>query len=274
MILGGGTYAALAVAKALQDAGAEAVIGIGSPAMAPAARSRYCRATVRHPAIDDPDALHAFLASYLERGEVDVVLPLADDLLEALAPARESLESLVPWAAAPLDCTAIALDKSRTVAAAALVPDSLRPPVTIAPDDPAQLPDAWTGGYPVVVKPRTGSGAQGLHCASTPEQLASAFSAVHASFPRPLVQELIPYRRGEKYLLFYLFDQLGALRSWYLHRTLVEQHSMRHDGSGARMPGGINLVWRSHDDIDLLQRGRRLLESLGVARLWLHRMRP
>ena len=125
------------------------------------------------------------------------------------------------------------------------------------------MPTAWRGPYPVVVKPRIGTGAEGVCCVHDAAELSSVYHIIDARYPRPLVQELILYRRGEKYLLFYLFDTDGALRSWYMHRVWVERHTMRRGIDGGRLPGGINLVWESCFEEPMLKRGQRLLEALG-----------
>ncbi|MGE3295193.1 MAG: ATP-grasp domain-containing protein [Geminicoccaceae bacterium] len=263
LILGSDPAKALAVCAALRGAGAGAVLAVASPAMASAATSRLRPGVVRLPDMRDAGSFRDQLARYLSHGEVDVVLPIEDAPLALLASWRGELERLAPWAAPPPGCTAIALDKERTIDAAAALPDTLRPPVTQVPEAAADGVVSWPGPYPAVVKPRTGTAAEGVRFVRDAAELATTYRSVAAHYPRPLVQEFVPYRRGEKYLLFYLFGGQGELRSWYMHRTLVERHTMLRGADGARLPGGINLVWESCLDPDLLRRGQRLLESLG-----------
>ena len=263
LILGSDPAKALAVCAALREAGAGAVLAVASPAMESAARSRHRPGVVRLPDMRDARSFCEELARYLAHGAVNVVLPIEDAPLSLLAAWRGELERLAPWAAPPPGCTALALDKERTIDAAAALPDLLRPPTTRVPEAGADIAAAWPGPYPAVVKPRTGTAAEGVRFVRDAAELAATYRAIAARYPRPLIQEFVPYRRGEKYLLFYLFDGRGELRSWYMHRTLVERHTMLRGTDGARLPGGINLVWESCHDADLLQRGRRLLESLG-----------
>ena len=80
--------------------------------------------------------------------------------------------------------------------------------------------------------------------------------------PRPLIQELIPYRPGEKYQLYYLFDATGVPRARFMQRILEEASGIvGPDGTQRR--GGISLLWESALDEDLLARGQRLLAAMG-----------
>ena len=142
---------------------------------------------------------------------------------------------------------------------------SFRVPPTLVPETAEEAVESWTGRYPVVVKPRTGTGSEGLRLARDADELGATFALVSRRYPKLMVQEQICYRPGAKFVLLYLFDAGRRLRSWYAQRVLLERRSISI-GIGAgreRMRGGVALLWRSVKNDDLLERGRRLLEALG-----------
>ncbi len=120
----------------------------------PLAPARYAaHVRVAPPPIDDPGYVPA-LAALCERHGVGVVVPLTDLDIEALARARADglLPALVP---AP-EVAAATYDKYE--AHLLLTRLGLPSPPTVLPE---QEPDA----YPVMIKPRRGSGARSIHLA-------------------------------------------------------------------------------------------------------------
>ena len=191
-----------------------------------------------------------------------MVLPILDSALVALQPHRCQLEAIVPLALAPAECVATALDKSATVARARAVAGVLRVPATSVPGS-AEEAAAWSGRYPVVLKPRVGSGSEGIRVARDADELRHAFALVDRDYPRPLVQERIDYRPGDKFVLLYLFDHQGGLCTWYGQRIVRERRLLRVGTGEEPSRGGVALLWQSNLDDDLLTRGRTLLEAMG-----------
>ena len=117
------------------------------------------------PLIDDPGYVPA-LERLCEEHGVGAVLPLTDLDIEVLADAREEgrLPALVPVAARsrarPTTST------RRTCCWSGL---GLPSPPTVLPED-----DLDAIEYPVMVKPRRGSGARSIHLATMPLRRASS----------------------------------------------------------------------------------------------------
>jgi carbamoyl-phosphate synthase large subunit len=134
---------------------------VADPApLAPAQYAAHVRAAV--PRIDDPRYIHA-LRELCEQHEVGVVLPLTDLDIELLAQAREErrLPAYVPSA----EVARATYDKYQ--AHLMLQRLGLPSPPTVLPEDQAGLQALE---YPVMVKPRRGSGARSIHLAHDPQQ--------------------------------------------------------------------------------------------------------
>jgi hypothetical protein len=76
------------------------------------------------------------------------------------------------------------------------------------------------------------------------------------------VQEHIEYLPGEKFILLYLFDDRRELRSWYCQRIFLEKKSLLMGVDRERTRGGVALMWESHENVNLMRRGRVLLQAL------------
>jgi predicted ATP-grasp superfamily ATP-dependent carboligase len=72
------------------------------------------------------------------------------------------------------------------------------------------------------------------------------------------VQEYVHYAPEDKFALLYLFDAHGKVALRFMHRMIEERRTIIGPGKGARR-GGISLIWQSAFDLDLLERGERLL---------------
>ena len=265
LVLDGGAEFSPPVMRALKRRGARVTLAVPLDGEAPAARSRFCDAVVHHPPLEGAEGAVAFLHDVVSRLSVDVVLPTEDEGVIALRPHRAELERIVPLAMPPEECLECALDKATTVLRTGENGASFRVPPTLVPETAEEAVESWTGRYPVVVKPRTGTGSEGLRLARDADELGATFALVSRRYPKLMVQEQICYRPGAKFVLLYLFDAGRRLRSWYAQRVLLERRSISI-GIGAgreRMRGGVALLWRSVKNDDLLERGRRLLEALG-----------
>ncbi len=263
LVLDGGAQFSPPIMRALKQRGARVTLGTRAGENCPAVASRFCDGVVRHPPLDDALRFTAFLRDLVGRLAIDVVLPIVDEALVALQPYRSELERIVPFAIPPAECVASALDKAETAVRAGTIPGGFLVPPTLTPLTAAEAVQAWTGRFPVVVKPRTGTGSEGIRLARNREELAQVYELVSHRYPRPLIQEQVAYLPGEKHVLLYLFDGRKELRSWYGQRVLLERQSLRVGIGQERTRGGVSLLWESHHDESLLRRGQRLLEALG-----------
>ncbi|MCW2970888.1 MAG: hypothetical protein JWO23_2015 [Solirubrobacterales bacterium] len=202
--------------------------------LAPAQYAAHARAAV--PLIDDPDYVPA-LERLCEEHGVGAVLPLTDLDIEILARAREDgrIPALVP-------SSEVARETYDKYAAHLLLErHSLPSPPTVLPD--ADL-DALA--YPVMVKPRKGSGARSIHLARDSAQ--ARFFVDYVAEPT-MVQRAMA---GPELSI----DCLGDLDGRCLNaipRTMLESR------------GGESIKGQVVFDEELVELGRRTMEALRIS---------
>jgi carbamoyl-phosphate synthase large subunit len=207
---------------------------VADPApLAPARYAAHARAAV--PLIEDPGYVPELERLCAEHG-VGAVLPLTDLDIEVLANAREQgrLPALVPSA----QTARATYDKYE--AHLLLGRHGLPSPPTVLPD--ADL-DALE--YPVMVKPRRGSGARSIHL---------AHDAGQARFFIGYVQEPVMVQRamnGPELSIDCLGDGDGRCLN-AIPRTMLESR------------GGESIKGQVIADAQLVELGRAVVEALGV----------
>ena len=185
------------------------------------------------PRIEDPSYVPV-LAEACERHGAGAVVPLTDLDLEVLGRARETgrLPALVP----PARIARATFDKYE----AHLLLESLG-----LPSPPTVLPGEEPPAYPVMVKPRQGSGARSIHRADTPE--AAAFFVDYVKEPT-MVQRLMD---GPEFSMDCLCDLEGRCLN-VIPRTMIESR------------GGESIKGTVIADPELIELGRRTVEALEV----------
>lgn len=217
--------------------------------LAPAQYAAHTRAVV--PRIDDPHYIQA-LRELCEQHEVGAVLPLTDLDIELLARAREErrLPAFVPSA----EIAHATYDKYE--AHLLLQRLGLPSPPTVLPDDDA-LEDLE---YPVMVKPRQGSGARSIHLAHDPGQARFFVDYLQQAPPQPGREIELPAPEpvmvqramGGPELSI---DCLGDLNGRCINaipRTMLESR------------GGESIKGAAVRDDELIELGRRVVEQLRV----------
>jgi carbamoyl-phosphate synthase large subunit len=200
--------------------------------LAPAQYAAHVRASV--PLIEDPEYVPA-LARLCEQHGVGAIVPLTDLDIEVLARARE--DGRLPQALVPSSAIAAATyDKYE----AHLLLGRLG-----LPSPPTVLPGQEPDSYPVMVKPRRGSGARSIHLARDREE--QDFFVRYVSEPT-MVQRAM----GGPELSI---DCLGDLDGHCLNaipRTMEESR------------GGESIKGRVIRDAELIELGRTVMEALAV----------
>src|SRR5579884_1546533 len=199
--------------------------------LAPAQYAAHHRYAV--PRIDDPDYLAA-LRALCDRHQVAVVVPLTDLDLEVLARARTAgeLPALVPD---PEIATAT-FDKYE----AHCLLERLG-----LPSPPTVLPGERIDDFPVMVKPRRGSGARSIHRAD--DLAAAEFFVAYVAEPA-MVQRFMD---GPEFSIDTLSDLDGRCLN-AIPRTMIESR------------GGESIKGTVIADPELIDLGRRVVEALGA----------
>lgn len=222
------------------------LVGDPSP-LAPAQYAAHVRVAV--PRMDDPEYVPA-LAKLCERHGVGAVLPLTDLDIEILALAREQgrLPALVPAA----EVARATYDKYETHLLLGRL--GLPSPPTVLPHE-----DLESLAYPVVVKPRRGSGARSIHLARDAAQARFFVDYVEraqvvsrpkgAPAPEPvMVQRAMG---GDEFSIDCLGDRDGRCLN-AIPRTMLESR------------GGESIKGQVIHDRELIELGVRVMEALSV----------
>ena len=221
---------------------------VADPApLAPAQYAAHVRAAV--PLIDDPAYVPELERLCAQHG-VGAVLPLTDLDIEVLAKANEEgrLPALVPAA----QIARATYDKYETHLL--LQRHSLPSPPTVLPDHDLDALD-----YPVMIKPRQGSGARSIHVAHNPAQARLFIDYVQdapkVACPRNLPgPEPVMVQRamgGPEMSIDCLGDQDGRCLN-AIPRTMLESR------------GGESIKGKVVRDSELIELGRRVMEALNV----------
>ena len=186
------------------------------------------------PRIDDPRYI-PFLEGVVAEHGVRAVVPLTDLDIEELAAAGDRLPSFVPSA----DVARATFDKYE--AHGLLLSHGLPSPPTVLPGEAARGIDF----FPVMVKPRRGSGARSIHPAA--DRAEMEFFVDYVKEP-VMVQRLMA---GPEFSI----DLLGDLDGRCLNaipRTMIESR------------GGESIKGTVIHDEELIELGRAVGEALGV----------
>ena len=207
------------------------VIAADPNPLAPAQYAAHHRVAV--PRIADPEYVPA-LQELCEEHNVGAVVPLTDLDIEVLAHARAAgqLPAFVP----DPEIARATFDKYE--AHLLLGRHGLPSPPTVLPGEPVP-------SFPVMVKPRQGSGARSIHRAD--DARAAEFFVDYVKEPT-MVQRLMD---GPEFSIDCLSDLEGRCLN-AIPRTMIESR------------GGESIKGTVIADAELIDLGRRVVESLGV----------
>jgi carbamoyl-phosphate synthase large subunit len=207
------------------------VIAADPNPLAPAQYAAHRR--IAPPRIDDPSYV-PFLADVCARHDVGAVIPLTDLDIEVLAQAR--VDGLLPAFVPDPEIARATYDKYETHELLRRL--GLPSPPTVLPGEPVE-------SYPVMVKPRRGSGARSIHLAHDAEE--AAFFVRYVKEPT-MVQRAMD---GPELSIDCLSDLDGRCLN-AIPRTMLESR------------GGESIKGAAIDDRELVGLGCRVVEALGV----------
>jgi len=223
-------------------------VAVDPSPLAPAQYAAHVRAAV--PLVEDPEYVPA-LERLCEQHGIGAVLPLTDLDIEVLAGALEErrLPALVPAAAV----ARATYDKYE--AHLLLTSHGLPSPPTVLPEDDLDALD-----YPVMIKPRRGSGARSIHVAHDPAQARFIIDYVERApvadrprgLPRPEPVMVQRAMGGPELSIDCLGDRDGRCLN-AIPRTMLESR------------GGESIKGQVIDDRELIELGGRVMHALRVA---------
>jgi carbamoyl-phosphate synthase large subunit len=186
------------------------------------------------PRFDDPGYVPALHALCLEFG-VRAVVPLTDLDLEILGHARTDPDYPLPAFVPDGDVARATFDKYETH----LLLQRLG-----LPSPPTVLPGEPVAGYPVMVKPRWGSGARSIFLAA--DEAEAEFLAKYIREPAMLQRAM----QGPEFSMDCMSDLDGRCLN-VIPRTMIESR------------GGESIKGTVIDDPELIDLGRRVVEAIG-----------
>ncbi|MDX6688726.1 MAG: carbamoyl-phosphate synthase large subunit [Solirubrobacteraceae bacterium] len=189
---------------------------------------------VAPPRIDDPDYI-PFLEQLVAEHDVGAVIPLTDLDIEVLAAAGDRLPAFVP----SVEVARATFDKYE--AHGLLLSHGLPSPPTVLPGEEAGGIDF----FPVMVKPRRGSGARSIHPAADRAEMEFFIGYVREPV---MVQRLMG---GPEFSIDLLCDLDGRCLN-AIPRTMIESR------------GGESIKGTVIHDEELIELGRAVAEAIGV----------
>ncbi len=210
----------LAAVRSLGRQGLEVTVG-EEGRLSLAALSRHCRRAIRYTSPErNPEAFMTWLRDHLRVARYDVAMPVDQYTFFLFSKNREELES---WARIPVADFPVflqAYDKARTLRAAltAGIPCPRTYFVSTRQEVEAL---ARQSVFPLVVKPRIGSGSRAVAYVRNADELLRQWDRIHREQPCPLIQEYIP-PGGEALGVSLLFNQDAVPRALFVHKRLRE----------------------------------------------------
>jgi predicted ATP-grasp superfamily ATP-dependent carboligase len=219
--------------------------------------SRYCDQGVVYPsATRTPDLFVEWLLDQVRKQRYSAVIPTNE---QTLTPIAKHLAEFTKYTAVPIpdfQTYMQARDKGRTMQVA--VEHGIPCPRTYSVDGPGSLDDLQKIlDFPLVIKPREGSGSSGIIYVKRREEFKESYLKVDRHYARPLIQEFIP-PGGATYGVEALFDQRSEPVAVSVHRRLREYP----------LSGGPSTLRETVCDPELAALGIRMLKALkwyGVA---------
>jgi predicted ATP-grasp superfamily ATP-dependent carboligase len=210
----------LATVRALGRKGVKAAVG-ESTRLATSMFSKYCHRAFVYPSpVHRPLEFINFIEDTLRQGTYQMLLPMEDETLFLIS---ENHLEFSKWTYLPFvsaDKLKFAQSKDRVLKLAKT--KGIPTPKTWYIESIAQLDELTSNlPYPVVIKPKTGSGALGVSYIDCAQDLKKRYLAVHKQYPYPLIQERIP-SEGAGYGVSLLFDENTTLKASFVHKRLRE----------------------------------------------------
>ena len=160
----------------------------------------------------DTEGTYSGIRAAIERGGYDLVVPMNDYAATLLARHREELSRFAYIAVNSPEIFDLAADKQKTMQIC--MDNDIPCPKTAVFSDISEFSDeGWS--YPLVIKPRSGYGANGFNTVENREELNRLFVLTEQKFGESLVQEYIP-QTSSQYQVEMVMGRDGECKSFVL----------------------------------------------------------
>lgn len=179
--------------------------------------SKYCRDTIVYPSPRSEEEFIDHLLPVLEQGDYDALFPVADACLKPIVENEREISQYTRIALPPPPVFQRGYDKGLTLQIA--MESGIPCPQTYFPDLTEDLSCILEKiEYPVVLKPRVGSGSRGVKVCKSPEEVLLQYRQLVERFGPMLLQEYIPY--GGELGVYALINHNCEMRAMTVQRRL------------------------------------------------------
>ena len=202
----------------------------------------------------DREKLKEVLDREILSGKYDFVFPMLEPATEVLLANREEYDKYTTIMCAPFESFIQACDKQKTMTAC--MKNGIPCPVTKT-DEESIDKFIEKVGFPVVIKPRKGSGSVGFHILKNREELDNILKTV--SIEDSVLQEFVP-QTGRQYLVYMIYDGQHHCKA-----QIVAEKVRWYP-----LDGGTASFMQSVDRPDIIKNSVSLLDSIdwvGVAHI-------
>jgi len=205
---------ALATVRSLGKRGIQTVV-VEETRFSPAAFSKYCTKALVCPPPSDATRFYPFICDIIKEYKIDVFFPMDEDTVAVAMEHKEELSKICSVALPDQESYEITSDKGKAYRHALSV--GVEIPHTVFPD-PADNLNQITRHlkYPLMVKPVKSNGGRGIKTVNSPEELLTAYQAVHEQYPYPVIQEHLG--EGDVYDVVLLYNSHNELRASFIQK--------------------------------------------------------
>lgn len=214
--------------------------------------SKYCRKRLIYPSLlFEPEKFIEFLLKELKNQNYRMLLPMEDATCNLIAANHDPVANLTYLPLVNKEKLEFVQRKDKVLQLAAHIGIPIPETFYITNlDQLSKLKDQLP--YPVVIKPKTGAGAEGIIYSPGQGNLIDDYLKVHHRYPFPLIQEKIA-GQGPGFGASFLMDENSNVMASFVHKRLREYP----------VTGGASTLRESVLQDEVRQMGEALLKNLG-----------
>jgi predicted ATP-grasp superfamily ATP-dependent carboligase len=218
IVFDGRSRAALSVIRSLGKKGAYIIAGEAFKCTS--FYSKYIKEHIIYPSPDkEQEAFKAFLLDYVKNSQIDLLIPVRDDITEILIRDRELFSRYSNFEVPGEHAFDATRNKAETIKLCRKL--NVPHPLTVLSDEEEynlkKLKEKYT--LPILIKPRISSGSRGISIIRNWDDFQQEFEKIHVEFPYPMIQEFIPH--GGAYGVSMIYKS-GVSRAFFTHKRIRE----------------------------------------------------